>query len=126
MSKDSLVPQSAGQKNAYTVTGKDFPAKVAGKYGDEAGEADALVKQSTNQVGPRLNEGEGGSADSMTARTAAVSKAFSVSRNGGESQSAASTPSMGESVSLESGQISVKGVKRTRKGETPDQHMSIG
>lgn len=122
MSKDSLNRLSAGQESPRTVKPSDFPNKQSGKQGEMAGEKDSLVKLSKNQQGPRLNEGNGGAADSMSDKASNVSKTFSVSKDG----SRGTTPMIPESVDLASGQINVKGYKKTRKDETADKGVTLG
>jgi len=138
--KDVLIAMGAQQIDPYRARGGDFPVKAvdaktgqSGAHGTAEG-MDKLAEYTENQCGPRYAEDGGpGSSGAGTptewnsgGRSARVASSFPIETNKGESSSMATTPSLAESLNLQTGMIEVKGYSPTKMKETGESKVTIG
>jgi group I intron endonuclease len=133
--ENSLVPLSAPELDTYRVKGSDFPFTFktpedssGGSQGAGLEQQDKLMPLSDFQEHPRYagDDGEGVSGAGTPSVWGEAGKTFSIEKNKGEGDMAATAVSIAEGVDLIGGQITCKGYKETPKGEVAEATVSIG
>jgi len=133
--QDELVPLTAPEMDTYRVRGSDFPFTFktpedssGGSQGAGLEQQDKLVPESSLQEMPRHNadDGPGSSGAGTPSVWGKEGKGFSVEKNKGEGDMAATAVSIAEGVDFIGGQITCKGYSKTPKDEVAEATVSIG